>query len=105
MAMAGVIGRNGSPARSPQTLPARQTCLAAPDTNIATLTIPFTPSSFVVGVGQLDGAGAEEIVIGADGNPGTNTNFVLVLSQTTGGWTTQRVDIGAFGITSSPLAK
>jgi YD repeat-containing protein len=67
---------------------------------IGTLALPFTPSNFVVGVGQLDGLGAEEIVLGADGNPGTNTNFLLVLTQTTAGWQTQRVDMGPFGVTS-----
>jgi len=71
-----------------------------PGTNTTSLAWPFTPSNFVVGVGELDGTSAEEIVIGADGNPSTNTNFLLVLSETTSGWTTQRVDIGAVGITS-----
>jgi YD repeat-containing protein len=74
--------------------------LSNPGTNIASLTLRFTPSNFVVGVGQLDGLGAEEIVLGADGNPGTNVNFLLVLTQTAMGWSTQRVDVGAFGITS-----
>lgn len=74
--------------------------LGNPGINIASLTLPFTPSNFVVGVGQLDGLGAEEIVIGADGNPGTNVNWLLVLTETTGGWSTQRVDVGTFGITS-----
>lgn len=68
--------------------------------NIASLTLPFTPSNFVVGVGQLDDISAEEIVIGADGNPGTSTNFLLVLWQTNSTWSTQRVDVGRFGITS-----
>ncbi len=74
--------------------------LGNPGINIASLVLPFTPSNFVVGVGQLDGIGAEEIVIGADGNPGTNTNFLLVLTETSSGWSTQRVDVGSFGITS-----
>ena len=69
-------------------------------TNIAALQLPFTPTNFVMGVGQLDGLGAEEIVIGADGNPGTNTNVILILSQSFNGWETQRVDIGSFGVTS-----
>ncbi len=69
-------------------------------TDLASLTLPFTPSNFVVGVGQFDGLGAEEIVIGADGNPGTTTNFLLVLSQTVDGWSTQRVYVGSFGVTS-----
>ena len=74
-------------------------------TNIASLQLPFTPTNFVMGVGQLDGLGAEEIVIGADGNPGTNTNFLLVLSQTYNGWATQRVDIGAFAVTSIAVGR
>jgi len=76
-----------------------------PGTNIASLVLPFTPSNFVVGVGQLDGGGAEEIVIGADGNPGTNNNFLLVLTQTFSGWTTQRVDVGPFGVTSLAIGQ
>lgn len=75
--------------------------LGNPGTNIASLVLPFTPSNFVVGVGQLDGSGAEEVVIGADGNPGTNNNFMLVLTQQGAmSWSTQRVDVGAFGVTS-----
>ncbi|MCX6917517.1 MAG: thrombospondin type 3 repeat-containing protein, partial [Verrucomicrobia bacterium] len=61
---------------------------------------PFTPSNCVVDVGQLDGVGAEEVVVSADGTPGTTTNFLLILSQTTAGWTTQRVDVGSQGVTS-----
>ena len=68
--------------------------------NLAKLTLPFTPSNFVVGVGQLDGVGAEEMVIGGDGNPDGNTNFLLVLTQGLNSWSTQRVDVGSFGITS-----
>lgn len=74
--------------------------LGNPGINTASLTLPFTPSNFVVGVGQLDGVGAEEIVLGADGNPGANTNFLLVLTQGATTWQTQRVDVGSFGITS-----
>ena len=69
-------------------------------TTAATYLVGFTPSNFVMAVGQLDGQGAEEIVIGADGNPGTVTNAILILSQTFSGWSTQRVDIGKVGITS-----
>lgn len=74
--------------------------LGNPGTNIASLVLPFTPSNFIVAVGQLDGLGPEEIVLGADGNPGTNINFLLVLTQGATTWSTQRVDVGPFGITS-----
>ena len=72
---------------------------------IGNLQLPFTPSSFVVAVGQLDGIGAEEIVIGADGNPGTSTNFLLVLTQTSSGWATNRIDVGSFGVTSVAIGQ
>lgn len=74
--------------------------LGNPGTNIASLALPFTVSNFVMGVGQLDGAGAEEIVVAADGNPGTNINYLLVLTQDINGWSTQRVSVGQFGVTS-----
>ena len=79
--------------------------LGNPGLNIASLQLPFTPSNFVVGVGQLDGLGAEEIVIGADGNPGTNTNFLLVLTQGPTSWQTQRVEVGTFGINSIAVGR
>jgi YD repeat-containing protein len=83
----------------------RPSLLGNPGTNIALLSLPFTPSNFVVGVGQLDGAGAEEIVIGADGNTGTNRNSLLVLTQAASGWSTQRVDVGSFGVTSIAIGQ
>ncbi len=87
----------GTDPRNPLSKPG---LLGNPGTNIASLTLPFTPSNFVVGVGQLDGLGAEEIVLGGDGNPGTNANFLLVLTQGATTWSTQRVDLGPFGVTS-----
>jgi hypothetical protein len=71
-----------------------------PGISIASLSLPFTPSNFVVGVGQLDSLATDEIVVGADGHPGTNINFMLVLTRAAAGWSTQRVDVGSFGITS-----
>lgn len=87
----------GTDPRSATSIPA---LLSNPGSNIASLTLPFIPTNFVVGVGQLDGLGPEEIVIGGDGDPGTNTNFMLVLTQGPTSWSTQRVDVGPFGITS-----
>jgi YD repeat-containing protein len=87
----------GTDPRSATSIPA---LLSNPGSNIASLTLPFIPTNFVVGVGQLDGLGSEEIVIGGDGDPGTNTNFLLVLTHGPTSWSTQRVDVGPFGITS-----
>lgn len=74
--------------------------LGNPGVNIGSLSLPFTPSNFVVGVGNLDGMPGDEIIIGADGNPGANNNSLLVLTQTATNWSAQRVNVGSFGITS-----
>jgi hypothetical protein len=79
--------------------------LGLPGTNIMSLNLPFAPSKFVVGIGQLDGLGGQEIVVGADGAPGTNMNSLLVLTDTAAGWSTQRVDVGSFGLTSIAIGQ
>ena len=65
-----------------------------------TLDAGFTPSNFVMGVGQLDGVEGEDLVIAADGDPGVKTNAIWILTQSSSIWTTQRVEIGTVGITS-----
>lgn len=74
-------------------------------TSLATVSFAFTPSSCVLAVGQLGGLVAEEIVIGADGDPGTKTNRLVILSQTASGWTQERVDVGRFGVTSIAIGQ
>lgn len=76
-----------------------------PGMNIASLALPFTPTNFVAATGQLDGYGAEEIVIGADGNPNGTTNSLFILTTTGSGWATQRVDVGSVGITSIAIGQ
>jgi len=76
------------------------TLLNNPGTNIARLTLPFTASDFVVVGGNLDGLPGDEIVVGGDGNPGTNMNALFILTQTATNWSTQQVSVGSFGITS-----
>ena len=71
-----------------------------PGTNIASLTLPFTPNNFVVSASNLNGLPGDEIVVGADGNPGTNNNSLFVLTQTATNWSTQQITVGSFGITS-----
>lgn len=73
--------------------------------NIVSFAVPFVSSNFVVGVGQMDGIAAEEIALGADGDPGTNVNFLLLLTQAAVGWSTQRVEVGQCGITSIAVGK
>ncbi len=65
----------------------------------------FAVSNFVMAVGQLDGVGSEEIVIGADGNPNGVTNRISVLSREGYGWRAEDVDVGPYGVTSATVAQ
>ncbi len=65
----------------------------------------FTPSNFVFGSGQLNGEGGDEIVVGADGVPGAETNSILILTESSSGWTTQVVEIGSYGVTSIDIGQ
>jgi YD repeat-containing protein len=73
--------------------------------NLATLQLPFVPLNFVIENGDINGEGIEEIVVGADGDPNGSTNSLLILSPTSSGWNTQRVDLGPFGITSLAIGQ
>ncbi len=80
--------------------------LGTTGTSIVNFSPGFTPSNFVMAAGQLDGIGAEEIVIGADGNPGGVTNSLLILTQSTpASWSTQTVAVGTVGVTSIAIGQ
>ena len=68
-------------------------------TAVGAFAVPFVPMRFVVGTGQLDSSGSDEFVVGADGDPGSQTNFVRIYSEI-GGWTYDQVPIGSYGVTS-----
>lgn len=85
---------------SPTNAASRPDILGRSGTTGAVFTASFPPERFVMGIGQLDGNGAEEIVISADGYPGTSTNMIRILTQTTRGWTNEDVAIGSYGVTS-----
>ncbi len=76
-----------------------------PGVNVGSLTFPFIPSNCVVAVGQLDNSGADEIVVGADGNATGTTNSLFILKEGFHGWSVQRLDIGAFGVTSLAIGQ
>ena len=95
--------RAGSAPTSPSSVPDVR---GVAGMSTAALQCGFMPSNFVMGVGQLDGQGAEEIVVGADGEPGSVTNSLWILSQAFPGfWSTQRVDVGSVGITSIAIGQ
>ncbi len=71
----------------------------------ATVQATFTPTNFVMIAGQLDGSGAEEIVVGADGNPGASNNTLTILTQNGATWVPESVNVGTVGVTSLAISK
>jgi YD repeat-containing protein len=71
-----------------------------PGTNIASLTLPFTPTNWFMAAGQLNGVAGDEIVVGADGNATGMTNSLFILTQGPSAWQVTQLPVGAMGITS-----
>jgi uncharacterized delta-60 repeat protein len=75
-------------------------------TVVGSLTAPFVPTNFVSAAGQLDGGGAEEIVVGANGDPVASANFIRIYKDAGTAWTFEEVSIAdtagesAYGVTS-----
>lgn len=63
---------------------------------------PWTPTNYVMGTGQLDGSGIEEVIISGDGNPGGVTNVLKIFTPNATGttWTEETVPVGTVGVTS-----
>jgi uncharacterized delta-60 repeat protein len=63
---------------------------------------PWTPTNYVMGTGQLDGVGIEEVVVSGDGNPGAINNVLRVITPNVNGttWVEECVPVGAVGVTS-----
>ncbi len=64
------------------------------------LPFPFKPTGFVMAVGNLDDLPGDEVVIGADGDPGETDSWLYLLSRSGNAWTSHTIAIGANGITS-----
>lgn len=79
--------------------------LGVAGTNVAAFSSSFAVSNFVMAAGQLDGQGADELVIGADGDPGNGTNTLLIMTQTSTGWTNQVLRFPRVGITSIAIGR
>jgi hypothetical protein len=60
----------------------------------------FTPTNWVMTTGQLDGYGADEVVVGADGAIGASSNSLSLLTQNQDSWTSLSIPVGNVGITS-----
>lgn len=63
---------------------------------------PWTPTNYVMGTGQLDGTGIEEVIISGDGNPGGVTNVLKIFTPDATGttWMEETVPVGTVGVTS-----
>lgn len=69
-------------------------------TILPAIPFPFTPTRFVIGTGQLDSAGSEEIVVSADGNPLGGNNFIQLYREGDSGWVHEDIPVGDYGVTS-----
>ncbi|MCB1133560.1 MAG: hypothetical protein KDN05_20750, partial [Verrucomicrobiae bacterium] len=65
--------------------------------------VPFLPTEFISAAGQLDGSGSEEFLVGADGDPGNETNFVKLYSEGGSGWRDESIEVGSYGVTSAAI--
>lgn len=71
-----------------------------PGEMVGSASLDFTPTTFVMATGQLDGAGAEEIVVSGDGNPGSAINTLRVFTFNGTTWTNEVIPVGNVGVTS-----
>ena len=77
----------------------------ASGSTLGTMQMPFTATNFVAATGQLDGAGADEIVVGADGNTAGQVNSIRVFTKSESGWNVEIVPVGPVGVTSLAIGK
>ena len=65
----------------------------------------FTPTNWVMATGQLDGFGADELILGPDGAAGAaaTTATVLTLGQNT--WANETFSVGSAGLTSMTIGR
>ena len=65
----------------------------------------FTPTNWVMATGQLDGFGADEVVVGADGAIGASINQFSVYRKTGNSWAVTPTNVGNFGINSLAIGE
>jgi YD repeat-containing protein len=76
-----------------------------PGSNIATLTVPFALSNWVIANGNLNGIPGDEVFVGADGNAAGKNNSLFLLSQGAFAWQVQQLPVGPLGITSIAIGQ
>ena len=74
-------------------------------TNTIAAASGFTPTNWVMATGQLDGLGADEVVVGADGAIGTSSNQFSVYRNTGNSWAVTPTNVGSFGINSLAIGE
>lgn len=72
---------------------------------VGALALPFVPTNFISAAGQLDGAGNEELVVGGDGDPGIQDNFIRIFTEQGGSWRSEAINVGPYGVTSAALGR
>ncbi|MEO8617267.1 MAG: lectin-like protein [Luteolibacter sp.] len=65
----------------------------------------FTPTNWVMATGQLDGFGADQVVVGSDGVIGSSVNQFSVYRNTGNSWAVTSTSVGNFGINSVAIGE
>ena len=65
----------------------------------------FVPTNWVMAIGQLDGYGADQVVLGADGAISTSTNSFSVYRRIGTDWSATSTDVGSVGINSLAIGE
>lgn len=79
---------------------------AVPLTNPLLATPGFTPTNWVMATGQLDGVGADEVVVAPDGGIGGLANQFSIYQKTHNGWVVSPpVSVGSMGINSLAIGE
>ncbi len=65
--------------------------------------LDFVPTNWVMATGQVDGFGADSVVVGADGPPGVTANLLKIFRPAQSSWIAETIPLGNSGITSLAL--
>lgn len=66
---------------------------------------PFVPDRLVLEAANLDALGGDELLLSADGDPGSQENQLVVINEVNGSWLVDTIPLGLVGVTSMAYGK
>ncbi len=90
----------------PRNAGSRPSMDTSPVTNPLIASSGFTPTNWVMATGQLDGSGADEVVVGSDGSIVALTNQFSIYQKTDASWVVSPpTSVGSIGINSLAIGE